>query len=228
MSQQALELETRHGYSFADYLARANLQTVELLKAFITTANGQCIFLWGNSGLGKTHLLHATCQLAATNGLSSHYIPLKQWKEKSSAILTGLEQSDLVCIDDIDQVSACREWEIALFHLFNEMIERSQRLVFSAYNTPDAIKIDLADLRSRLASGIILHLQDHDDESKRQVLQYRARQLGIRLPDSVSQYLLSRYNRDLSELWILLDKLDRETLSNHRQLTVPFVKQILE
>jgi DnaA family protein len=73
-----------------------------------------------------------------------------------------------------------------------------------------------------------LHLQDHDDHQKQEVLQFRARQLGMKLSDTVSRYLLTRYSRDLSTLWVLLEKLDHETLAKHRQLTVPFVKQVLE
>jgi DnaA family protein len=186
------------------------------------------VFLWGNSGLGKTHLLHASCQLAAERGLVAHFVPLKQWKSQSPTILNGLEHADLLCIDDIEQIASNKEWEIALFGLFNRMQELSHHLLFSANNTPDAISIELADLQSRLASGLTLHLQDHDDQSKQQLLQFRARQLGMKLPDTVCRYLLTRYDRDMSQLWTLLEKLDQETLANHRQLTVPFVKQILE
>jgi DnaA family protein len=228
MMQQALDFESRRGYSFADYLPASNLQTVELLKSFVGSSSLFSVFLWGNSGLGKTHLLHAACQLAAEQRLSTHYVPLKEWKSHSPTILKGLEQSDLLCIDDIEQIAGCREWEITLFHLFNDMKERSHHLLFSADNTPDALNIGLADLQSRLASGVTLHLQDHDDHQKQEVLQFRARQLGMKLSDTVSRYLLTRYSRDLSVLWVLLEKLDHETLAKHRQLTVPFVKQILE
>ncbi|HFD12533.1 MAG TPA: DnaA regulatory inactivator Hda [Crenotrichaceae bacterium] len=228
MSQQALDLKSRRGYSFSDYLADSNLQTVELLKTFITATSHLSVFLWGNSGLGKTHLLNAACQLAAEQGLVAHYIPLKQWKTQSPIILRGLEQADLLCIDDVDQVTGSKEWEIPLFHLFNDMMERSHQLLFSANNTPDAIKIQLPDLQSRLTVGLTLHLKDHDDQSKQKILQFRARQMGMNLPDAVSQYLLRRYHRDLPALWEMLDRLDQETLAKHRQLTLPFVKQILE
>lgn len=228
MTQQALDFELRRGYSFADYLPASNLQTVELLKSFVNSDGQFSVFLWGDSGLGKTHLLHAACQLATEQQLSAHYVPLKEWKFQSPTILKGLEQSDLICIDDIEQLAGCKEWEVALFHLFNDMKELSHHLLLSAKNTPDAVNIELADLQSRLASGITLHLQDHDDQQKQEVLQFRARQLGMKLSDTVSRYLLTRYNRDLSALWILLEKLDRETLAKHHQLTVPFVKQVLE
>jgi DnaA family protein len=228
MMQQALDFESRRGYSFADYLPASNLQTVELLKSFVTSAGQFSVFLWGDSGLGKTHLLQATCQFAAEQGLSVHSVPLKQWKSQSPTILRGLEQSDLLCIDDIEQIAGCKEWEVALFHLYNEMKELSHHMLFSANNTPDAVNIALADLQSRLTSGLTLHLQDHDDQRKQEVLQFRARQMGMKLPDTVCRYLLTRYDRDLSSLWALLEKLDHETLAKHRQLTVPFVKQILE
>ena len=228
MEQQALEFESRRGFSFADYFSGSNLQTVELLKGFVTNTRDPLFYLWGDSGLGKTHLLHAVCLFAADQEIPAHYIPLKQWKSQSPTILRGLEQSNLLCIDDIQQICGDKEWEIALFHLFNDMLDRSHQLLFSANNTPDAINIGLADLESRLTSGVTLQLHDHKDQEKQQLLEFRARQMGMKLPASVSAYLLNRYNRDLSELWTLLDKLDRETLARHRQLTLPFVKQVLE
>jgi DnaA family protein len=228
MTQQVLDFESRRGYSFSDYLPASNLQAVELLKSFVIKPSQCSVFLWGNSGLGKTHLLHAACQLAVEQGLSVHYIPLKQWKSQSPTILRGLEQSDLLCIDDIEQIAGHQEWQITVFDLFNRMKEHSNHLLFSANNVPDAINIELADLQSRLTSGLTLHLQDHDDQSKQQLLQFRARQMGMKLPDTVCRYLLTRYDRDLSALWQLLKKLDQETLENHRQLTLPFVKQVLE
>lgn len=228
MTQQALDFESRRGYSFSDYLPISNLQTVELLKSSVLKP-GQCpVYLWGNSGLGKTHLLQAACQLATEQGLSAHYVPLKQWKSQSPTILGGLEQSDLLCVDDIEQIAGHQEWQITMFHLFNRMKERSHHLLFSANNAPDAINIELADLQSRLMSGLTLHLQDHDDQRKHELLQFRARQLGMKLPETVCRYLLTRYDRDLPALWRLLEKLDQETLANHRQLTLPFVKQVLE
>jgi DnaA family protein len=228
MAQQALKFESRRGYSFSDYRPGANLQAVELLKTFVTNSSQCLTYLWGNSGLGKTHLLHAACQLATEHGLSAHYVPLKQWTSQSPTILRGLEQSDLLCIDDIEQIAGHQEWQVTLFHLFNDMHEHSHHLLLSANNTPDAINIELADLQSRLTSGLTLHLHDHDDQHKQELLQFRARQLGMKLPETVSRYLLTHHNRDLSTLWTVLEKLDRETLANHRQLTLPFVKQVLE
>jgi len=228
MEQQVLAFKSLRGYSFSDYLCASNLQTVELLKHFVSTSHHRSAFLWGNSGLGKTHLLHAACQLAADLDIGAQYIPLTQWKSQSPTILRGLEQSDLLCIDDIDQVAGAQDWETAMFHLFNDTLEHSHRLLFSANNTPDAIQISLADLQSRLSSGLTLHLNDHDEESKQQVLKFRAGQMGMRIPDNVSRYLMNRYHRDLPTLWALLDKLDQETMSRQRSITLPFVKQLIE
>lgn len=228
MKQQTLALETRRGFSFSDYLCVANQQTVQLLKTFVTSASHQSVLLWGDSGLGKTHLLQASCLMAAEMGSSVHYIPLKQWISQPPTILSGLEQSDLLCIDDIDIITGHMEWEIAIFHLYNSMMERTHRLLFSARNAPHVLQLELQDLQSRLASSLILRLQDIDDEAKQKILRYRARHLGMRMPDNVSRYLMTHYNRDLPSLWMFLDKLDRETMAQQRSITLPFVKQVLE
>ncbi|MCH9698142.1 MAG: DnaA regulatory inactivator Hda [Gammaproteobacteria bacterium] len=228
MAQQILAFESRQGYSFADYLPAGNQHVIDLLSGFIDTARDNTVFLWGDSGLGKTHLLHACCQSAAQQGKQVQFVSLAQCLNSQPALFNGLERSQLLCIDDINLITSHPDWEIALFNLFNALMERSHQLIVSANNAPAALPFFLADLQSRLSSGLILHLLNHDDESKRKLLQFRARQLGMIVPDQVSRYLMQRFNRELNELWSILDKLEHETLVNKHKLTLPFVKQVLE
>ena len=86
---------------------------------------------------------------------------------------------------------------------------------------------NLADLSSRFSQYSIFKVQALNDEDCKLALQLRAKQRGIRLPDEVVSYLLSHQKRDMSVLYNFLDKLDKESLAAKRNLTLPFVRLIM-
>ena len=73
-------------------------------------------------------------------------MPLGQAHEFSPEICEGLEQADLVCIDDIERVASDHDWETALFHLYNRMRESGSTLIVSAGAAPAQLRIGLPDL----------------------------------------------------------------------------------
>ena len=87
--------------------------------------------------------------------------------------------------------------------------------------------IQLADLRSRLATGLIYQLETLDDTAKQQVLIVQAQARGLELPEEVAQYLLRHQSRDMRELIQLLQQLDKASMIEKRRLTIPFVRQVL-
>ncbi|MGR9100076.1 MAG: DnaA regulatory inactivator Hda [Gammaproteobacteria bacterium] len=225
--QLPLRFEFNNNQRFSDYLPGGNREAVDLLKKSLTE-NGECfVYLWGRRGLGKSHLLQAVCLEAFDRGLSAFYLPLNPERPSPPGIVEGLDEIELVCIDDIQCIAGDGEWEKAVFNFFNLSREKHKRLVVSADRPPSELAIGLPDLKTRLAWGLTLKLQPPDEEQLIAVLIYRAEKMGLEISANVGQFLLSRYSRDLGELWRLLDTLDHETLSAGRKLTIPFVKQIL-
>ena len=83
------------------------------------------------------------------------------------------------------------------------------------------------DLTSRLAWGLVLHLEALDENDKLAALQLRAQQRGFELPTDVGQFLLRRCPRDTPSLFALLDRLDQASLAAQRKLTIPFVRELI-
>ena len=100
-------------------------------------------------------------------------------------------------------------------------------LLIANQNSLQTSKIRLPDLRSRLAWGLVLQLNELDDEAKITTLQQQASLRGFELPYTVASFLIARCARNLHDLHHLLDKLDRASLAAHRKITIPFVKSIL-
>ncbi len=98
----------------------------------------------------------------------------------------------------------------------------------SANRPPAQLNLDLADLKSRLTTGLILQLHDLNDNDKIAALQIHARQHGLDLSVDVGHFLLKRYSRALPALLSLLEQLDLASLAAQRRLTIPFVKEVLK
>ena len=91
-----------------DYVGEAGSKLVHL-SGFI--------YLSGSKGSGKSHLLQGICRRASSEGQYAIYLTALSILEP--AVLKGLEQADLVCLDDVDEVLALADWQRALFHLIN-------------------------------------------------------------------------------------------------------------
>jgi len=184
--------------------------------------------LWGESGTGKSHLLQAMCTAMAGHKGRSAYLPLRQHAALEPAMLQGLEQLDLVCMDDVETVAGLAAWEHAIFHLFNGLMDAGRLLIFSAAVSPRGLPLQLPDLKSRLQSGLTFHLLLLPEAERLAALRERARQRGLELSEEVVAYITRRLDRDTHSLFQLLDRLDEASLVSKRKLTVPFVKELLE
>lgn len=155
------------------------------------------------------------------------YLPLGEVASYGPALLDGLEQSDLVCLDDLQAVAGDPVWEEALFHLFNRLRDSGRRLLLAADAAPRELPVRLADLQSRLSLALVFQLQPLSDEDKLRALQLRASRRGLNLPDDVGRFILTRGGRSMSALFELLDQLDQASLQAQRKLTIPFLKETL-
>lgn len=227
MSEQIPLFQPVHEVSFDNYWLGNNTEVVELIKAQIREPDQPCLYLWGKTGVGKSHLLQASCGYAHLQQKSTVYVPFADYNNMEPCILQGLENYSVICIDDVEVVARHKAWEAEVFHLFNRAREHGALMIFTATKKPADLDIELQDLRSRLAWGIVWQLQEMTDQDKLAALQLRARQRGFSLSDEVGTYLMQRWPRDMHSLFALLDTLDHASLAEHRKLTIPFVRRFL-
>jgi DnaA-homolog protein len=225
--QLPLPMRLRAASVFATYFAGDNAATVQMLKDMHRPAASPLIFLYGASGSGKTHLLQAMCADAGQRGLQSSYVPLQELRELGPEVLSGCEQSPLVCVDDVQCVARDMEWNRALFALYRDCEERRAKLVITSDAPPAGLGFALRDLSSRVLAGSVLRLQLLSDEQQVAALKMHAKQRGFELPDEVAQFLIKRLPRDMHSLCGFIDELDVALLAAQRRLSVPFVRGLL-
>ncbi len=228
--QLPLGIRLRDDATFANFYPGANAAALGYVERICSPEAGwsdELIYLWGNAGVGRSHLLQAACLRVEQRGELAIYLPLADVAQYGPALLDNLEQSELVCLDDLDAVAGDPVWEEALFHLFNRLRDSGRRLLLAADASPREITVQLADLKSRLSLSLVFQLQELSDEDKLRALQLRASRRGLSLPDDVGRFILTRGVRNMSALFDLLDRLDQASLQAQRKLTIPFLKQTL-
>jgi DnaA family protein len=225
--QLALAIQLNDEATLADFCWGNNKLLEQALSTSLITEGERLFYLWGAAGCGKSHLLQACCQLKPN--ASAIYLPLHILKEWGPESIDDLGEQSLIAIDDIDAIATDKAWEEALFHLYNRVRDNGKTiLLISSKQSPSSLTIELPDLKSRLAWGLVVQLNELSDELKIKTIQQHALKRGFELPTSVGQFLLNRCARNMHDLHCILDYLDKASLAAQRRITVPFVKTILD
>jgi DnaA-homolog protein len=225
--QMPFSFGLQEAFSFNNFSVGSNQAVVQQLQHQLSRDGEPLLYLWGVDGAGCSHLLQAACHLATQQGFTAMYLPMTEIRTLDPIMLQGVEDVDLICIDDLEAIAGLDDWEEALFHLFNRVLQQSARLVIGAINPPRGVGLELPDLASRFASCAVFQVNTLEDDDKLILLQERASQKGIELSQEAAQYLLNRSQRNTGVLLQILDKLDQSSLAASRKLTIPFIKQSL-
>ncbi len=229
-AQLTLPLDTAPATSFDTFHASGADESGRLLasRSIEAFANGTLderqLYVWGESGSGKSHLLTAACRSVNESGLRVAYLPGELANQPNAT--DGLEACDMVCVDDLQRLDHAAEAD--LFHCINRCREVGTRLLFAADRPVERLGLALPDLATRLNWGPVFHIEPLTgveilDALKRE-FEFRSLDAG----DDVLAWIIRRYPRDMRAMKQLVEKLDTASLSEQRRLTVPFVRQAVE
>jgi DnaA family protein len=130
----------------------------------------------------------------------------------------------LVVVDDVQALDAAAQQR--LFSAINAARDGLGPVLAAGPTAPAALDLR-ADLRTRLAWGLVYQLKPLSEPEKLRYLQAEAARRGLALSDEIAAYLLARVPRDMATLAALLEALDREALARKRPLTLPLVREVL-
>lgn len=227
VKQVPLQFEFQLNQTFDSYFSGDNGEIISHLQALAGDGHEQQLYVWGDAGSGKSHLLQACCQQAKRMGKDPFYLAFATDALPATELLEGLEGVELVCLDNVQCIAGDEILEKALFNFYNQHRQNNHKLLLAADCPPKFLPYLLPDLKTRMAWGLTLKLQPLRDEQLIQALTHKAHFLGFDIPENVGRFLLNHYVHDLSALWLLLEKIDHATLAAQRKLSIPFLKQIL-
>lgn len=200
MRQLLLDFTQAPAPTFENFVHGGN---AELFHALGTAVRGELservLYLWGETGAGKTHL--ATAFADAVLERAPEY-----------RVIDGVERLD-------------EAGQIALFNDFNEGAFAFLLVTASAAPRDVAIRRDLS---TRLATGLTYRVLPLTDAEKHAALAAHAKARGFALSEEVSAYLLTHARRDMGSLMATLDALDRYSLETGRAVTVPLLKAAMQ
>ena len=213
MKQMALALVRPPVPDFDSFAPGRNAEALALLHAIgAVPAAERMLSLWGESGSGKTHLLHAAAHAAARRVA---WFPVQP----------GEIGDTLVLVDDVHRLDAGAQR--VLFNVYNDVRDGSACLLVAGDTPPSGLALR-EDLVTRLSWGLVLQVHALTDDEKVAALEQHARGRGLRLPVEVSSYLLRHGQRDLPSLIGVLDALDRHCLETRRPVTLPLLREVLQ
>ncbi len=206
MDQLILDLSEPPAPTFDNFVMGRNAELVETLRTLAQGHNThRLVYLWGESGCGRSHLLHAAAAASA-----SFRLPIGQ--------------NALRVVDDVEELDAA-----GAHSLFKDALAAlaGEGYVLASGNLPPASLTLREDLRSRLGAGLVFRVLPLSDDEKLAALRARAVHLGFELPVDVGAYLLRHSPRDMPTLLRTLDALDRMSVKLRRAVTLPLVRACL-
>jgi chromosomal replication initiator protein len=196
-------------------------------------------FVYGGTGLGKTHLLQAVGNSIKEKYQNKrvHYITLEKFAtdfvnslqgNKANSFKEKYRKYDLLIIDDIQFIGKMEKIQEELFHTFNTFYENNKQIIFSSDKHPNHMP-ELADrLKSRFAAGMIVDISEPDYESRLAILKVKVKDLQIELTDEVVEYIASVIQGNIRELEGSLNSIVCHYQLKKKALSLTEVKNLLK
>ncbi len=223
--QLTFPLEQRVLNRFENFHTGANVELISRLKGLAGDGGDLGLWLTGEPGSGRSHLLEATCQAAEQAGRRALYLPFRELP-RDPQVLESLS-ADLLALDDVGAWLGERELEAALLGFYQEQIQVGGQWLSSSTETAQQAEFALPDLASRLRALAGFRVQAPDDDGLRSILSEAALRQGLVLSNSVLDYWLHRAARSLPGLMAQLKALDDRALAEQRRVTIPLMKEVL-
>lgn len=197
------------------------------------------LFVYGNTGHGKTHLIQAVGNylrgpsvnkkvyyltserfyLDFFNAMQANQIPF--FKEK-------YRKYDVLIMDDIQYLGSKTGTQDELFHLFNNLYDAGKQIVFSSDKHPNYIPELEERLKSRFSAGMIVDIPPPDLDSRLAIIKAKSDRLGLLLDDGVADFLAAAIEGNIREIEGIINSIVCQTQIKNRKLTLPEIKTMIK
>ncbi len=232
----------RAGYTFDSFVVGSNNEFAHAASYRVAQHPGQSssnpLFIFGATGLGKTHLLHSIGNyLEETGTRRVKYISAERFLNECVSGIRHHNMSNfrtkyrqgcaVLLIDDIHVLGRGEHAQEEFFHTLNAFFDTGRQVVVACDRLPKEISGLKDRIRTRLEGGLIVDIKMPDLETKMAILNYKAEGLKFRLSSEVSRYIASISKRSIRELEGNLNKVMAFSQFRHKPVTIDFVKKVL-
>jgi chromosomal replication initiator protein len=229
--------------TFRNFVVGASNQFAQAAAQAVAEAPGHPqynpLFIYGSTGLGKTHLLHAIgntvlqrdphCQILYTTAekFTNELIEALRFKNMSEFRDRYRKVPSLLLMDDVQFLTGKERTQEELFHTFEWLRERGKQIVFTADVLPREIKGLEPRLRTRCESGMLADMQAPDVETLVAIIQQKASDGGMNLPPELCNYIGARVRGNIREVEGILNRLSALVRLHRQAPTLEFARQHL-
>jgi dnaA regulatory inactivator hda len=206
------------GYpGFDKFLGTENAELVYVLQH----KHDPFIYVWGEEGAGKSHLLRAWIAQALDAGKKAVYIDAA-----ATPLTEAAFEAEYLAIDQIEKLG--NEEQALLFAVFNRFRNSGKGfLLLSSEHTPQQLVIR-EDLRTRMAYCLVYEVKPLTDQEKIDALVSMAAARQVTIDPEIFEYLLNHWRRDMDSLMQMLDTLDNYAVTMGKRITLPLLRQLLK
>ena len=202
---------------FDKLLGNANAELIYILQQ----EHDQFLYLWGEQGSGKSHILQAWVGQAAHAGHSALYIDVGKTPLHDTAA-----EYDFVAIDQVERLND--QEQAVLFDIFNHF-RNSQKghLLLSADVPPGRLHLR-EDLRTRMSYCLVYEVKSLSSEEKIQALANMAQARQLSIDADIYRYLLEHWRQDLNSLLTMFNDLANYSITQGKPITLPLLRKLLK
>ena len=201
------------------------------------------LFIYGPSGLGKTHLLNAI-QIEIHKNHPDYNIVYVDCEKFTNEIITAVKmatteqfrqkyrEADVLLIDDIQFIIGKESTQEEFFHTFNDLHGAKKQIIISSDKPPKEIATLEGRLKSRFEWGLIADISSPDYETRMAILRKKeerdSKEKGYHLDDEVIQYIATNIKSNIRELEGALNRITAMSSLEHREITVELAQEALK
>ena len=227
-------------YTFDSFVVGPSNQLAYSAARAVADAPGKSynpLFIYSGVGLGKTHMLHAIGHAAAARGLAVRYVTSEQFtndfitsigNRTTEAFRQRYRSVEVLLLDDVQFMSGKEQTHESFFHTFNDLHNSGHQVVITSDRPPKALALLQARLRSRFEWGLLADIQPPDLETRMAILVSKAKNLGIRVGESVIELIAKRVHKNVRELEGSLNRMVAQAELMSEPITVQSASRILE
>lgn len=196
------------------------------------------LFIYGGTGLGKTHLLHAignearrrdpnlVVRYETSDTFVNDFINSIRF-DRSHQFRSRYQKIDIILFDDIQFFSNKEQTQEVFFHIFNDLYEQQIQIVLSSDTFPKEISGLQSRLKSRMEWGLVADIQMPDLETKIAILKRKAEASGISLSNDVADFIASRVISNIRELEGALIRVSAFSALTNQPISLELAKKVL-
>ena len=222
MQQLLLDIRPLPSHLLENFQPGRNAELLHMLSGILLGRERErFVYLWGEPGCGKSHLLQATVAAYTQKNLKAVYCSAKNHSGFSVD-----NAMDCIAIDDIDCLDAPAQ--IELFNLYNQLRDEGHTFLLLSGTVAPMYLAMRQDLVTRLGWGLVFQVHELTEAEKIQAMKTHAADRGFDISLEICLYLLRHGRRDLPSLMMTLDALDRYSLAQQRPITIPLLRELLQ